>query len=151
MEHFMSARSQRRLLQNSANTKAGSNALNSQSAMKLKFPLGPARSQYMPTFTSRDEALATIKAEGGTPEYLMCAISDRKVVGTYAAFEANDILCSCPLCSALGAHPSVVQRLLTTIRWFSYQKRPGSLTLQAFSMPMRFATKRPRRPVAAAF
>jgi diadenosine tetraphosphate (Ap4A) HIT family hydrolase len=84
--------------------------LNSQSARKLKFPLGPERSQYMPTLISRDEALATIKEEGGTPECLMCAIRDRKVGATYAVFEDNDILVLLPRYVRRWGHLVVMPR-----------------------------------------
>src|SRR4051812_16391716 len=50
----------------------------------------------MPTVISRDEALARIRAEGGSPACLMCAVRDRRVGATYAVYEDEDILVLLP-------------------------------------------------------
>jgi diadenosine tetraphosphate (Ap4A) HIT family hydrolase len=50
----------------------------------------------MPTVISRDEALARIRAEGGAPACLMCAVRDRKVGATHAVYEDEDILVLLP-------------------------------------------------------
>ena len=50
----------------------------------------------MPTVISRDEALARIRAEGGSPPCLMCAVRDRAVGPTYAVYEDPEILVLLP-------------------------------------------------------
>jgi diadenosine tetraphosphate (Ap4A) HIT family hydrolase len=50
----------------------------------------------MPTLIPRDEALARIRSEGGSPPCLMCAIRDRRVGATHAVHEDDDILVMLP-------------------------------------------------------
>ncbi len=50
----------------------------------------------MPRLISRGEALQQIRAEGGEPACLMCAIRDRKVGPVYAVFEDADMLVMLP-------------------------------------------------------
>ncbi|MCA9707678.1 MAG: HIT family protein [Myxococcales bacterium] len=50
----------------------------------------------MPQLISRDEALARIRAEGGEPPCLMCAIRDGRVGPTYAVYEDADMLVLLP-------------------------------------------------------
>jgi histidine triad (HIT) family protein len=64
----------------------------------------------MPTLISRDDALARIKAEGGSPACLMCAIRDRQVGATYAVFEDDDILVLLPRYVRRWGHVVVMPR-----------------------------------------
>ena len=50
----------------------------------------------MPTLIPRAEALARIRAEGGEPACLMCAIRDRKVGATHVVYEDDEQLVSLP-------------------------------------------------------
>ncbi|MBK7070840.1 MAG: HIT family protein [Myxococcales bacterium] len=64
----------------------------------------------MPTLISRDEALARIRAEGGAPPCLMCAIRDRQVGATYAVHEDDDILVLLPRYVRRWGHVVVMPR-----------------------------------------
>jgi len=64
----------------------------------------------MPTLISRDEALARIRAEGGAPPCLMCAIRDRQVGATVAVFEDDDILVLLPRYVRRWGHVVVMPR-----------------------------------------
>ncbi|MBL8623687.1 MAG: HIT family protein [Myxococcales bacterium] len=64
----------------------------------------------MPTLISRDEALARIRAEGGSPPCLMCAIRDRQVGATYAVHEDDDILVLLPRYVRRWGHVVVMPR-----------------------------------------
>lgn len=50
----------------------------------------------MPTLISRAEALDRIRAEGGAPPCLMCAVRDRAVGPTIAVFEDDELLVMLP-------------------------------------------------------
>jgi diadenosine tetraphosphate (Ap4A) HIT family hydrolase len=50
----------------------------------------------MPTLITREEALARIRAEGGTPACLMCAICARRVGPTHVVHEDDEQLVSLP-------------------------------------------------------
>lgn len=64
----------------------------------------------MPVLISRDEALARIRSEGGSPPCLMCAIRDREVGATYAVFEDDDILVLLPRYVRRWGHIVVMPR-----------------------------------------
>lgn len=64
----------------------------------------------MPQVISRDEALARIRAEGGSPPCLMCAVRDRRVGETYAVFEDEDILVLLPRYVRRWGHVIVMPR-----------------------------------------
>jgi histidine triad (HIT) family protein len=64
----------------------------------------------MPTLISRDEALARIRAEGGEPSCLMCAIRDRRVGATHAVFEDEEILVFLPRFVRRWGHVVVMPR-----------------------------------------
>lgn len=64
----------------------------------------------MPTLISRDEALARIRAEGGAPPCLMCAIRDRQVGATHAVYEDDDILVLLPRYVRRWGHVVVMPR-----------------------------------------
>jgi diadenosine tetraphosphate (Ap4A) HIT family hydrolase len=50
----------------------------------------------MPRLVSREEALARIRAEGGTPHCLMCAVRDRNVGDVHAVLEDDEMLVFLP-------------------------------------------------------
>src|SRR5687768_14556733 len=50
----------------------------------------------MPRLVPRAEALERIRAEGGTPECLMCAVRDRKVGDVHAVLEDGEMLVLLP-------------------------------------------------------
>lgn len=64
----------------------------------------------MPTLISRDEALARIREDGGSPECLMCAIRDRRVGATHAVFEDEDVLVFLPRYVRRWGHLVVMPR-----------------------------------------
>ena len=64
----------------------------------------------MPTLISRDEALARIRAEGGSPPCLMCAVRDRRVGATHAVYEDDDILVFLPRYVRRWGHVVVMPR-----------------------------------------
>ena len=64
----------------------------------------------MPTLITRDEALARIRAEGGAPSCLMCAIRDRGVGATHAVFEDDEILVFLPRYVRRWGHVVVMPR-----------------------------------------
>ena len=68
----------------------------------------------MPTVISRDEALARIRAEGGSPPCLMCAVRDRAVGPTYAVYEDADILVMLPRYVRRWGHIVVMPRAHVT-------------------------------------
>jgi diadenosine tetraphosphate (Ap4A) HIT family hydrolase len=70
----------------------------------------PGRSLRVPTLITRDEALARIRAEGGQPPCLMCAIRDRRVGATYAVFEDEEILVLLPRYVRRWGHVVVMPR-----------------------------------------
>jgi diadenosine tetraphosphate (Ap4A) HIT family hydrolase len=87
-----------------------------------KFFADGTRCFAMPNLISRDEALARIKSEGGTPECLMCAIRQREVGATYAVFEDDEILVLLPRYVRRWGHIVVMpQQHVTTYRGLSPQ------------------------------
>jgi len=64
----------------------------------------------VPHVIPRDEALARIRAEGGSPPCLMCAIRDRAVGPTYAVYEDDDILVLLPRYVRRWGHVVVMPR-----------------------------------------
>lgn len=64
----------------------------------------------MPTLISRDDALARIRAEGGAPPCLMCAIRDRRVGATHAVHEDDDMLVFLPRYVRRWGHVVVMPR-----------------------------------------
>jgi len=50
----------------------------------------------MPRLIERAQALAQIRAEGGQPECLMCAIAERRVGPVYAVYEDDAMLVMLP-------------------------------------------------------
>jgi histidine triad (HIT) family protein len=64
----------------------------------------------MPHLITRDEALARIRDEGGTPACLMCAIRDRRVGATHAVFEDDDLLVFLPRYVRRWGHLVVMPR-----------------------------------------
>jgi diadenosine tetraphosphate (Ap4A) HIT family hydrolase len=72
------------------------------------------RCAVVPHVISRDDALARIRAEGGAPTCLMCAVRDRKVGPTYAVFEDDDILVLLPRYVRRWGHVIVMPRAHVT-------------------------------------
>jgi histidine triad (HIT) family protein len=68
----------------------------------------------MPTLITREEALARIRAEGGEPPCLMCAIRDRKVGPTYAVFEDDEQLVFLPRYTRKWGHTSILPKAHVT-------------------------------------
>jgi diadenosine tetraphosphate (Ap4A) HIT family hydrolase len=68
----------------------------------------------MPTVITRDEALARIRDEGGSPPCLMCAVRDRAVGATYAVYEDDDILVLLPRYVRRWGHVVVMPRAHVT-------------------------------------
>lgn len=64
----------------------------------------------MPTLISRDEALARIREDAGSPPCLMCAIRDRRAGATYAVHEDEDILVFLPRFVRRWGHLVVMPR-----------------------------------------
>jgi len=64
----------------------------------------------MPTLITRDEALARIRREGGSPPCLMCAIRDREVGSTHVVFEDDDLLVFLPRFVRRWGHLVVMPR-----------------------------------------
>ena len=64
----------------------------------------------MPTLITRDEALARIRHEGGSPVCLMCAIRDRRVGATHAVFEDEELLVFLPRYVRRWGHLVVMPR-----------------------------------------
>jgi diadenosine tetraphosphate (Ap4A) HIT family hydrolase len=64
----------------------------------------------VPTVITRDEALARIREEGGSPPCLMCAIRDRAVGATHAVFEDDEILVFLPRYVRRWGHLVVMPR-----------------------------------------
>jgi histidine triad (HIT) family protein len=64
----------------------------------------------MPRLITRDEALARIREDGGSPPCLMCAIRDRQVGATHAVFEDDDILVFLPRYVRRWGHVVVMPR-----------------------------------------
>jgi diadenosine tetraphosphate (Ap4A) HIT family hydrolase len=64
----------------------------------------------VPTLITRDEALARIRTEGGSPACLMCGIRDRAVGETHAVFEDDDILVFLPRYVRRWGHVVVMPR-----------------------------------------
>jgi histidine triad (HIT) family protein len=68
----------------------------------------------VPSLITRDEALARIRADGGSPPCLMCAIRDRRVGATHAVFEDDDILVLLPRYVRRWGHVVVMPRAHVT-------------------------------------
>jgi diadenosine tetraphosphate (Ap4A) HIT family hydrolase len=64
----------------------------------------------VPTLIPRAEALDRIRAEGGEPPCLMCAIRDRRVGPTYAVFEDDEVLVLLPRYVRRWGHVCVMPR-----------------------------------------
>ncbi|HEY1547218.1 MAG TPA: HIT family protein [Kofleriaceae bacterium] len=68
----------------------------------------------MPSLITRDEALARIRDEGGSPSCLMCAVRDRAVGATYAVYEDDTILVLLPRYVRRWGHLVVMPRAHVT-------------------------------------
>ena len=68
----------------------------------------------MPQLITRAEALARIRAEGGTPSCLMCAIRDRQVGDTHVLYEDEEQLVSLPRYVRRWGHVSVLPKAHVT-------------------------------------
>ncbi|MEO8698856.1 MAG: HIT family protein [Kofleriaceae bacterium] len=64
----------------------------------------------MPVLITRDEALARIRDEGGSPACLMCAIRDRQVGATHVVHEDDELLVFLPRYVRRWGHLVVMPR-----------------------------------------
>lgn len=68
----------------------------------------------MPTLIPRAEALARIRAEGGEPACLMCAIARREVGELYAVHEDDDVIVFLPRYVRCWGHVCIMPRAHVT-------------------------------------
>ena len=100
----------------------------------------------MPQLISREEALSRIRAEGGSPPCLMCAISARRVGAVYGIFEDEAMLVMLPRYVRRWGHVQVTPKAHVT----SYSAVAPALWARASSLAhqaarMVEAVMRPRR------
>jgi len=111
--------------------------------MRAGLPAVPAR---MPTLIPRAEALARIRAEGGDPACLMCAIAQREVGDTHAIFEDDEMLVFLPRYVRCWGHACIMPKPHVT----SYGGAPPALWARVNELGHRTARiveaiHRPRR------
>lgn len=104
----------------------------------------------MPELISRAEALARIRAEGGAPACLMCAVRDREVGDVHAIYEDDEVLVMLPRYVRRWGHVMVMPKPhVTTFSEVSpaLWARVDALSLRAAAMIERL--RRPRRVYVA--
>ncbi|MFK7984416.1 MAG: HIT family protein [Sandaracinaceae bacterium] len=104
----------------------------------------------MPQVIPRAEALARIRAEGGVPPCLMCAVRDRLVGAVHAVFEDDEMLVMLPRYVTRWGHLMVMPKAHVT----SYVSVPPAMWARANTLAHRCAriverVKQPRRVYVA--
>ncbi len=105
----------------------------------------------MPTLIPRAEALARIRAEGGEPACLMCAIAERAVGAVQVVFEDAEMLVFLPRYVRCWGHVCIMPRLHVT----SFAAAPGAIWARTNALGHKTARvietlQRPRRCYLAA-
>ena len=100
----------------------------------------------MPTLISRDEALSRIRAEGGEPACLMCAIRDGAVGDRHALYDAGGVFAFLPRYVRRWGQVSVMPHAHVT----TYAEVDDALWAETSRVALRFARAveralRPRR------